>query len=134
MMIELSPKAMARPFQDYLGYRFLAREFEDGFNYIRRLEPHKFSFKISCQVDIVEQSSEITSTDPLKRLLRSFNMNRIPDGTAIGRLFPSFAEQPLRHMKIRFLQLFDQCRSALVMPPDRQLSAWDELARPEQCA
>jgi hypothetical protein len=128
------PRSHGATVSRYLGYRFLAREFEDGFNYIRRLEPHKFSFEISCQVDIVEQSPEITSTDLLKRLLRSFNMNRIPDGTAIGRLFPSFAEQPLRHMRIRFLQLFDQCRSALDMPADRQLSAWDELARAEQCA
>ena len=76
-MIELSPKAMARPFQDYLGYRFLAREFEDGFNYTGRLEPHKFSFEIGCQIDMVEQSPEIISTDLLKRLLRSFNMNRV---------------------------------------------------------
>src|SRR5262245_28209990 len=88
--MKISPSCLTQRGRDVRGC--LSNQTDCG---LHNNEPHKFSFEISCQVDTVEQSPKIVSTDLLKRLLWRFNMNRIPDGAPIGRLSPSFAEQPV---------------------------------------
>ena len=90
-MMELFPETAARASQDYLGHPFLVRKVDDGSNYIRRLQPYKFSPKIDCQIDVVEQSAEVPGTDLLKRFLRGLNVNRVPNNAVVARFPPSFA-------------------------------------------
>ena len=100
-MVQASPEAGMRAVQYYLGDLFLVREVDNGSNHVRRLQPNDLCLQVGRQIDVVEQSTKIPSADFPKRLLRGFNVKRIPCGAMTGRLPPSSTKQPLRYIRIR---------------------------------